>query len=163
MSKTSLENHTSLTCGVMHLLLWGGQSLIHQMCQLSVSTIVWRIGIVFLFQIEVLGVLACNIILFFFRDNMTILWVFCTALGFFTGPIIPSAYTWANRYIEVMCQEVVYVYCVYITSDFSVDYLQVHIHLFAVDENIYIYIYLYIKWWATFWVCHSDTWTISRT
>ena len=86
-----------------------------------------------------LGVLACNIILYFFRDNMTILWVFCTALGFFTGPIIPSAYAWANRYIEVMCQEVVYVYCVYIRSDFSVG-MQVHVHLFAVDEKkIYIY------------------------
>ena len=159
MSKTSLESHTSLTCGVMHLLLWGGQSLIHQMCQLSVSTIVWRIGILFVLQIEVLGVLACNIILYFFRDNMTILWVFCTALGFFTGPIIPSAYAWANRYIEVMCQEFVYVYCVYIRSDFSVD-MQVHVHLFAVDEKKNIYIY---KMVSTFWVCHSDTWTISHT
>ena len=71
---------------------------------------------------------------------MTILWVFCTALGFFTGPIIPSAYAWANRYIEVMCQEkkrgCVCVLCIYGQSDLSVEYLQVYVHLFVIDENI---------------------------
>ena len=54
-----------------------------------------------IFQIEVVGVLASSIVLYFFHNDISVLWVFCSALGFFTGPIIPSAFAWANRYIEV--------------------------------------------------------------
>lgn len=45
--------------------------------------------------------LVSTIVLFFLHENITILWVACAALGFFTGPIIPSAFAWTNRYIEV--------------------------------------------------------------
>lgn len=48
-----------------------------------------------------IGVLGCALVLFFLHDNIVILWIFCSALGFFTGPILPSAFAWANRYIEV--------------------------------------------------------------
>jgi len=58
-------------------------------------------GVFSFLQITVLGSLASALVLFFYADNITVLWIFCSALGFFTGPIIPSAFAWANRYIEV--------------------------------------------------------------
>lgn len=50
---------------------------------------------------EVLGVLISALGLFFWHDNITLLWTFVVALGFFTGPVNPSAFAWANNYIEV--------------------------------------------------------------
>ena len=48
-----------------------------------------------------IGVTICTLMLFLYKQNITILWVFSTALGFFTGPIFPAYFAWANRYIEM--------------------------------------------------------------
>ena len=48
-----------------------------------------------------IGLTISAFILYFYHQNITILWIFCTVLGFFTGPIFPSCFGWANRYIEV--------------------------------------------------------------
>lgn len=47
------------------------------------------------------GTLVCAVILFFAHDSIAVLWIFSVALAFFTGPIRPSAFAWANRYIDV--------------------------------------------------------------
>ena len=48
-----------------------------------------------------IGLTISAFILHFYHQNITILWIFCAALGFFTGPIFPSCFGWANRYIEM--------------------------------------------------------------
>ena len=52
-------------------------------------------------QVEAIGMLTCTLTLFFLHDHITILWVFCSVLGFFTGPIIPTGFALTNRYIEM--------------------------------------------------------------
>lgn len=52
-------------------------------------------------QIVVLGLILSTLFLFFFPEDLTVLWICSTALGVFYGPLIPSCYAWANRYIEV--------------------------------------------------------------
>ncbi|XP_067934027.1 sodium-dependent glucose transporter 1-like isoform X2 [Watersipora subatra] len=88
----SVEASTSLESAYFAALTVG------RLCAFLTSSVM---HIKYILQVEVIGVLASTLVLFFLRDNITILWIFCSALGFFTGPIIPSAFAWANRYIEV--------------------------------------------------------------
>lgn len=53
------------------------------------------------FQVNVYGFFSSTLLLYFLHDNLTILWIGCASMGFFAGPIIPSCFAWANRYIEV--------------------------------------------------------------
>jgi len=43
--------------------------------------------------------LISALVLFFYSDNHTALWLFLSCFGLFTGPIYPSGVAWTNRYI----------------------------------------------------------------
>jgi len=49
--------------------------------------------------IEGVGNLISALVLFFYSDNHTALWLFVSCFGLFTGPIYPSGVAWTNRYI----------------------------------------------------------------
>lgn len=51
--------------------------------------------------IEAGGNLACALVLYFNPSNMTIIWAFSCASGFFVGPLYPTGIAWANRYITM--------------------------------------------------------------
>lgn len=50
---------------------------------------------------EVAGLLFSTLLLFFQHHDVTLLWVGVSSLGFFSGPLIPSVFAWANRYIDL--------------------------------------------------------------
>ena len=50
---------------------------------------------------EVIVVLLSTLLLYFLHDDITVLWVAISSLGFFSGPLIPSVFAWANRYIDL--------------------------------------------------------------